>query len=132
MTRSNITRILEREDNLLRIFDGLDTGIIAHDVDRRIFIFNEEAERITGFSKEEILGQDCHEFFGGALCGIHCSFCEGGVIMESTEPAEPRYSMTLLSRSGEAHQVQMTLTWLKGEDGIIWGVLASMRDMTGC
>lgn len=129
MTDFDIKDVLLREDNLLRVFDNLDTGIIAHDAMRRIFVFNREAERITGFSREELLGKDCHEVFGGALCGERCSFCGKG-ILESLNPPEPQYPLNVVSRAGDYRQVEMSLTWMKREDGTIWGVLASMRDMT--
>jgi PAS domain S-box-containing protein len=30
-------------------------------MDRRIFFFNTEAECITGYRREDVLGRDCHE-----------------------------------------------------------------------
>ena len=64
--------------NLTRILDSLKEGIIAHDLNRRIFFFNTEAERITGYSRTEVLGKDCHEVFGSPFCGQRCSFCNAG------------------------------------------------------
>lgn len=60
MTEKKFREILSNEKNLIRILDNLKEGIIAHDLDRRIFFFNHEAERITGYNREEVLYRDCH------------------------------------------------------------------------
>ena len=69
MTELSIEKLLLGKKNLERVLDNLKEGIIAHDLDRRIFFFNHEAERITGFRREEVLGKDCHEAFGAPFCG---------------------------------------------------------------
>jgi PAS domain S-box-containing protein len=71
-----LDQITANRANLERILDNLKEGIIAHDMQRRIFFFNTEAERITGFSRQEVLGKDCHDAFGAPFCGDKCSFCE--------------------------------------------------------
>jgi PAS domain-containing protein len=37
--------------------DNLKEGIIAHDLNRRIFFFNREAEKITGYARQEMFGK---------------------------------------------------------------------------
>jgi sigma-54 dependent transcriptional regulator, acetoin dehydrogenase operon transcriptional activator AcoR len=89
-----IDKILSCRNNLERILDNLKEGIIAHDLKRRIFFFNQEAERITGFCREEVLGKDCHEALGGPFCGAQCSFC--GPEPDLNERTE--YSHTILTK----------------------------------
>ena len=74
MTESKIEKIITIKENLERVLDNLKDGIIAHDIKRRIFFFNHEAERITGFSRKDVLGRDCHEVFDVPFCGERCSF----------------------------------------------------------
>ena len=62
-------------DNLNLILDNLKLGIIAHTPERIITVFNREAEKITGYTKEEVIGQDCHIIFQSPFCGGKCSFC---------------------------------------------------------
>ena len=69
MPESNLSKILSNRKNLERILENLNVGIIAHDLNRQIFYFNEQAEKITGHDREEVLGKDCHEVFGAPLCG---------------------------------------------------------------
>jgi PAS domain S-box-containing protein len=55
-----LERLMCHRGNLEHVLDSMQEGIIAHDVDRRIFFFNREAERITGYGRSEVLGRDCH------------------------------------------------------------------------
>ena len=61
----DLESLLADKRNLEQILDNLMEGIIAHDKSRRILFFNRAAETITGFKKEEVVGRDCHEVFGG-------------------------------------------------------------------
>jgi PAS domain-containing protein len=94
MAETNLNRILAPRENLARILDNLKEGVIAHDLNRRIFFFNHQAEQITGFSREEILGRDCHDAFGIPFCGERCSFCDPGELApgHSTKKNTPSIS----------------------------------------
>ncbi len=122
----NIDKILSSRQNLVRILDNLKEGIIAHDLSRRIFFFNKEAEKITGYSREEVLGKDCHEAMGGPFCGERCSFC--GKKPDSTEKTE--YSQNISTKDGGVRSIDMTVTKMLDENGNFFGVLASFRDVT--
>ena len=58
MSDLSLENLMCHRDNLEHVLDSLREGIIAHDMNRRIFFFNQEAERITGYSRQEILGRD--------------------------------------------------------------------------
>ena len=121
-----IDKILCSRDNLERILDNLKEGIIAHDLKRRIFFFNQEAERITGYRREEVLGKDCHEALGGPFCGNQCSFC-------SPEPdldERTEYSHNIISKDGDLKSIDMSIAKMYDENGNFFGVLASFRDVT--
>jgi PAS domain S-box-containing protein len=114
-------------ENLARILDNLKEGIIAHDLERRILFFNREAERITGYGRTEVLGKDCHDAFGAPFCGEHCRFCG--------PPPKPHldqngYLLTITSKSGERHRIEMTQTMMTEAGGRAFGVLAAFRDLS--
>ena len=109
------------------VMDNLHEGIIAHDRQRRIFFFNQAAERITGFSRHEILGRDCHEVFPERFCKANCSFCEPE--SEPTLPAKP-YPLVLQAKSGEVRHIEMNVVGIKDFFGNLTGVVASFRDLT--
>jgi len=112
--------------NFEKILDSLHEGIIVHDKDRRILFFNHSAEKITGVNREEILGCDCHQAFGGPFCGGRCSFQDG-------PPASFRpiyYPLNILNRRGEPCRIEMSVSEVLDENGNFDGVIASFRDVT--
>jgi PAS domain S-box-containing protein len=126
MTSFPLEMLMCRRDNLEHVLDNLREGIIAHDPQRRIFFFNREAERITGYRRDEVLGKDCHEAFGAPFCGSRCAFCD-----EPTEAADTaEYDLNITAKSGESRQIEMTVTRMQDGEGGLAGVLTSFRDMT--
>jgi len=113
-------------DNLEHVLDNLKEGIIAHDPQRRIFFFNREAERITGYDRDEVVGKDCHEAFGAPFCGRRCGFCDQPVDLAETAD----YALNITTKSGESRHIEMTVTRMRDGEGTLTGVLTSFRDMT--
>lgn len=126
MTEKKIKEILGNQANLIRILDNLKEGIIAHDLNRRIFFFNHEAERLTGYSREEVLNRDCHEAFGEPFCGERCLFREAGHVI----PEEIEYPVNIVTKDGQTRNAEMQVTAMKDENGEIFGVLAFIKDIT--
>ena len=126
MTEKKFREILANEKNLIRILDNLKEGIIAHDLNRRIFFFNHEAERITGYSRAEVLDRDCHEAFGSPFCGERCLFQE----TDHTVPDDIDYPVNILRKDGHIRNAEMHVTAMKDEDGELFGVLAFIKDTT--
>jgi len=124
---TDLTHTLLDPDNLNLVLDNLKLGIIAHTPDRIITVFNKEAERITGYLKEEVLGQDCHMVFQEPFCGGKCSFCDG-------EPSFPfgtkEYPLNIITKDGTPLQLEMTVSAIISNDNIFKGVLASFKDVT--
>ncbi|MFH1981653.1 MAG: sigma 54-interacting transcriptional regulator [Pseudomonadota bacterium] len=112
--------------NLERILDNLKEGIIAHDLNRRIFFFNKEAETITGYDRSDILGKDCHDAFGLPFCGQRCSFCSDDLQLTDTDER----TLNVTTRTGEQRRLEMTVTMMKDDQGHPLGVLASFKDIT--
>ena len=114
-------------DNLTFVLDSLKLGIICHTPERTITLFNKEAERITGYLKEEVVGKDCHIVFQSPFCGGKCSFCDG-------PPQFPfdtkEYPLNIITKGGSARQLEMTVSAIIGHDNDFKGVIASFRDVT--
>lgn len=109
---------------LEHILDNLREGVIAHDRDRKIFFFNKKAEEITGLSRKEVLGRDCHEAFGAPLCGEACSFCDDG-----QDRGRSEYPSVLLAQNGETKHIEISITPMKDDKGRVTGALASFSDI---
>ena len=107
------------------ILNSLSEGIIAHDMDRRIAFFNHAAEAITGYSRHEVVGRDCHEVFPGGFCDGKCAFRDKAPSFDSA-----RYPVDFTTKAGEARQLEISVRAIKGDDENMLGVLASFRDLT--
>ncbi len=126
MPERKFKQIIANETNLVHILDNLKEGIIAHDLERRIFFFNREAERITGYSRKEILHRDCHEAFGAPFCGERCMFLGDPVNL----PDSKEYPLNIFTKDGEIRNVEMSVSALKDHSGTVFGVLAFIKDIT--
>ncbi|MDJ0802589.1 MAG: sigma 54-interacting transcriptional regulator [Desulfobacterales bacterium] len=129
MAAIDLNQILAPKENLARILDNLKEGVIAHDLQRRIFFFNRQAEIITGFRREEILGRDCHEAFGIPFCGERCSFCENSPPAPDA-PEVKDYTLNITTKNCESRRLEMTVTLMRDREGGFVGVLALFKDIT--
>jgi len=124
--RGYLAALVHAKRNADLILDNLSEGVIAHDLQRRIFYFNAAAERITEYSRESVLNQDCHVVIPNGLCGAKCSFCD------DTLPPDDRVSkeVEIVTRTGERRRIRMTIKYLENQAGARCGVLACFSDMT--
>ena len=126
MPEKTFKKILANEKNLIQILDSLKEGIIAHDLDRHIFFFNREAERITGYDRSEVLHRDCHEAFSEPFCGEKCLFRDGS----ESVPDHADYPVTLVTKDGETRNVEMSVSGMHDAAGHLMGVIAFIKDVT--
>ena len=106
MTDVSLENLMCHRDNLEHVLDNLGEGIIAHDMNRRIFFFNQEAERITGYRRHEVLGKDCHKAFGSPFCGERCAFKQDSPTLAQRSD----YTLNISSKSGDTRRIEMTVT----------------------
>lgn len=122
----SLESLVAQQKNLENVLDNLMEGIIAHDLSRKVLFFNRAAEKITGWSREEVIGRDCHSIFGGPFCGNKCSFCG--------QPPDPPdhhcYVVNAATRAGDSRQIELSVTGMFDESGAFVGVLAAFRDLT--
>ena len=92
-----------------QILDGIDDGVYFVDRDRRITFWNPGAERITGFTAEEVQGHSCSEGIlrhvseqGKQLCLLGCPL---SAVMRDGEPR--RASVYLHHKEG--HRVPVVV-----------------------
>ncbi len=124
--RQNMNKLISNPDSLELVLDNLKEGVIAHDLNRHVFFFNREAEKITGYDRRDVLGEDCHKIFRAPLCGAKCAFI--GKFPQLDTHREYRTNIT--TRSGENRLVEMSVTMMQEKTGKPFGVLASFRDIT--
>jgi len=108
------------------VLNSLSEGIVAHDLDRRIFFFNDAAERITGYLREEVINRDCHDVFEGGMCGGKCLF-------DGDRPPQfdaLRRELHIITKDGEKRAVSMGLRRIADTAGKPVGVVGSLLDRT--
>jgi PAS domain S-box-containing protein len=124
--RGYLAALTQVGKNTNLILDGISDGIIAHDLNRRIFYFNKAAEEITGYRREDVMGRDCHEVFPGKFCGGKCLFCEKNIPSVDCIDQE----IEIARKDGERRILEMSVSVMKAEGGRPVGVLASFCDVT--
>jgi sigma-54 dependent transcriptional regulator, acetoin dehydrogenase operon transcriptional activator AcoR len=132
-SRGYLKGILQTRNLNTALMDGLAEGILAHDANRRIFHFNRAAEEITGFKRQEVINRDCHDIFPEGFCGSHCSFCDGdqqGLNTGCADQGRLGYPVQLTDRSGEMHELEVSVTRVNLDGNGKMGVLAVFRDLT--
>lgn len=121
------------------ILDSLSEGIIAHDKNRRITYYNQAAETITGYSRDEVVGRDCHQAFPAVFCGQRCRHCELAEVNESVAKGDREatatlkvqsFAMTTVTKSGEQRNLETTICPITDRSGAAMGVVVSFRDLT--
>jgi PAS domain S-box-containing protein len=99
-------------------------GVFTVDKDLRITSFNRAAERITGVSAEDAIGQRCSNVF-------HADICESGCAIRKTfetgkEVIDQR--ARILDSRGRAVPVSVSTALLHQEDGTVLGAVETFRD----
>ncbi len=108
------------------LLENLTDGVLAHDLERRIFYFNKAAQRITGFDYSEVVGRDCHEVFPGKICGGDCSFCENG----QEHLSRLKYPQFFIRRDGDRRDLEMSVVTINTVADEVIGALVVFRDQT--
>ncbi len=118
--------LLSERRLLMHVLDALEEGLIVHDHERHIFLFNRAAERITGYPREEVLGRNCHSIFApDGICSSQCPFKTG------EEGSLRRDDVVAFStRAGEDRRLHLRMAPLPGDKDHPPAVLAVMRDVT--
>lgn len=108
------------------ILDALGEGLFTVDGEWRITRFNQAAERITGFSADEAIGEHCWNIFRTDVCESACVLREalGG------QGRSGHRELTILdSRNREVAVEVSAATWLDAEGRMLGGV-ETFRDLS--
>ncbi len=123
--------MFNRKQRLYReILENAADGIYFVTSERRILFWNKGAERITGYSSDEVLGRGCYEDFlrhedetGNVLCDSGCP-----LLMTESEEGPLRRNLFLRTKGGKKVLVEEHISPLYRE-GKISGVVIAFRDV---
>lgn len=113
------------------VIDALPEAVCIVDHERRVLFWNKEAERITGYLRQEAIGRPCH---GESLIGFH--ECAGETcpktypLSESMHEGKVRESRLFL-RHKEGHRVlvQLRVVPIRDERGHVIGAAENFEEL---
>jgi sigma-54 dependent transcriptional regulator, acetoin dehydrogenase operon transcriptional activator AcoR len=110
-----------------KILDTLEDGLLMHDEYKNIFLFNMAAEKITGYSRDEVLGSNCHEVFQpDGLCGSECPLMSGSI----EDYSGCQYEVPFRTKDGEDRRLMIRSNPVQLLKDGTRGVAATIRDIT--
>jgi len=110
--------------SLKQVLRTIPSGLFLVDLDRRIVYWNAEAERITGYSAAEVVGQPC-TFLAGIPCGRRCGLYDEAI-------AKPIIGVPCSVRTRDGRRIILTknVDYLLDKDGQIIGGVESFIEIT--
>ncbi|MBC8198718.1 MAG: PAS domain-containing protein, partial [Desulfobacteraceae bacterium] len=105
---------------------GISDPFFTVDPEMKVAFINEAATRLTGLSREEVLGMPCHEVFHGSACEQECPIKRALKTNETTVGQR----MTIKNRKGREIPVMVSSALLKDSSGKVLGGFEILRDLT--
>ncbi len=109
-----------------RVLQTVPSGLFLVDTDQRIVFWNREAERLTGYAADEVLGRHC-SFLKGFPCG---EAAECGLL--NPEVPKPLHNIlcSFEGKDGRRFKLLKNMDWLRNEAGEIIGGVESFIDVS--
>jgi two-component system, NtrC family, response regulator AtoC len=123
---SKLTPAWQRVGILESVFDQLSDALVLYDPEFRVTGVNRAAEKLLGFSAEEMLGKRCEEIFKCPVCEPGC----GVLVGLNQAPNAPSCTVRLHTDNGRERLVVMHTTQMFDEHAKLSGVVATIKDIT--
>jgi PAS domain S-box-containing protein len=122
---------MEKEDKnynryITTILDSIADGVFTVDLDWKITSFNSAAERITGITKEEAIGQYCWDVFKANICQSDCAIKK----TLKTKKEIINKKIDILNNQGRKIPISISTAILKDKRGKILGGVETFRDLS--
>jgi PAS domain S-box-containing protein len=121
-----INRVHYEVRNMKIILDNLDVGIFTVNRGGLITFFNHAAEQISGYHRDQVLGESCTTIFEGETSPDVCLLKDSIVNGRSRRTVRGR----MITKDGESIPIRARYMALKNEKGRIVGGLATFHDLT--
>jgi PAS domain S-box-containing protein len=108
------------------ILDSIADGVFTVDDNWLIQSFNASAEKITGVTKKEAIGQRCCDVFKASICETQCALRE---TIKSGKPVVGKM-IYIVDIDGNRIPVSITTALLKDNEGNVIGGVETFRDLT--
>ncbi len=108
------------------ILDSIADGVFSVDDQWRITSFNRAAEKITGVSREDAVGQRCKDVLKAEICDRGCLLKK---TMETGKPVVNR-TVYIVNAEGRRLPISISTALLRDEDDRIIGAVETFRDLS--
>ncbi len=108
------------------ILDSINEGVFTVDRDWRITAFNRAAERITGVSREQAIGNSCCDVFRANICERNCA------LRRTMDSGSPIVNATahIINENGRRVPIRIATALLRDRGGQIVGGVETFQDLT--
>jgi diguanylate cyclase (GGDEF)-like protein/PAS domain S-box-containing protein len=112
------------------VLENLAIGVYLVDRERRIFLWNDGAENITGRLRQDVLGRACHDDLLMHCDANHTVLCHGGCpLVETMRDGKVREAdVFLLHKDGQRVPVHLQVTPIRDAAGGIVGAAESFQE----
>ena len=124
--KQNFSTIQDDSSWTSLILDSIADGVFTVDHQGRITSFNRAAEKITGFSKDEAIGQYCHEIFRANTCFEACPLKHTAETTETIINLE----VNILNRDNKEIPISISTAVVKDHEGKVVGAVETFRDLS--
>ena len=123
-------RDLENPGILQAILESIHSGVYVVGSDQRILFWNEGAERITGYLRQEVVGHYCRDFFPPQNEEEKAGVCRiGGALAEVLRDGKSTHSdVAIRHRAGHQVFLRVWATPIRDSDGVIVGASESFDE----
>jgi len=108
------------------ILESIADGVFTVDENWRITTFNGAAERITGVSREEAIGQRCCDVFRASICESSCALRQ---TLSSGRPIVNR-TVYIVNSKGDRVPISISTAILCDESSEVIGGVETFRDLS--
>lgn len=108
------------------ILESIEEGVFTVNKEWRIMSFNRAAEKITGFSRKDVVGQRCSDIFRTDLCENGC------ILRQTMKTGQPIANMPVFIRRADGKRIPISVNTavLRSAEDIIIGGVEMFRDLS--
>jgi two-component system phosphate regulon sensor histidine kinase PhoR len=108
------------------IIDSLPSAVLTVNADLKITGFNPWAEKVTGYSKQDVLGQYCGKILQGGMCFVNCPLRK---VLRGHKPVS-LVETTIVNKWGQTIPVRMNTAGLFDDNDHLIGGVESFQDIS--
>jgi PAS domain S-box-containing protein len=109
------------------LLESLPEGVFTINASWRIVSFNNKAEEITGFKREEVIGRHCWKIFRSELCQVGCPL----QVAVETGRTSVDQDVRIINKGGYQQTILVNTGVLRDVDGCITGAVETFRPLVG-